>query len=366
MNRTTQAQVARESGVSVATVSRALAGDPRVDAGTASRVRAAAERLDYRPDPAFAWIANLRWHGGKGSRRIPLAFISQLHHPRAGAPGAIRQGAERRATELGYDLNSFFLDDYPDSAALQRVLIARGIRGLILDPFFHPEPRLTLNWREFCIVCCAYDNHFYPAFHAVSHDPYEEVLQTWRRVLAYGYRRPGIVVMQHPSPVVVKDDETRCAAALLCQYQGAPGGRVPPLILESFDVVRAGIAPWHKRWKPDVVIGLNALVLIALRDECRLRVPEQIGFAQFAGAIPGQKAYAGIKESIHAVGPAAVDLLVQTIHTNQWGIPDTRIRHYLEPEWVDGDSLPRKGARAIAVLPAPRASRGASSGRRLW
>ena len=45
-------EVAQACGVSVSTASRALAGSPRVSAGTARRVRAAAERLGYRPNAA--------------------------------------------------------------------------------------------------------------------------------------------------------------------------------------------------------------------------------------------------------------------------------------------------------------------------
>lgn len=43
--------VARLAGVSTSTASRALRGDSRIKAETAARVRAAAEKLDFRPDP---------------------------------------------------------------------------------------------------------------------------------------------------------------------------------------------------------------------------------------------------------------------------------------------------------------------------
>ncbi len=49
--------VAREAGVSVATVSRALRGLPNVAPKTRARVQDVAERLDYRADPSAARLA---------------------------------------------------------------------------------------------------------------------------------------------------------------------------------------------------------------------------------------------------------------------------------------------------------------------
>jgi len=54
------ADVAREAGVSTATVDRVLHGRAGVKARTVERVSAVARRLDYRPDPAAARLARAR------------------------------------------------------------------------------------------------------------------------------------------------------------------------------------------------------------------------------------------------------------------------------------------------------------------
>ena len=51
---------------------------------------------------------------------------------------------------------------------------------------------------------------------------------------------------------------------------------------------------------------------------------------------------AGIKEAADEACAAAVDLLQLTLRTNQWGLPTIRVRHYLEPQWLDGPTLPRR------------------------
>ena len=343
MPRVTQSQVAQTLGVHVATVSLALRGDPRISAETTQRVRKAAESLGYRPDPALAAIAASRWRGGNSCQGITLGFVSQLRRPHAGSDGLFR-GAEMRAKALGYGVDFFFLDEYPDSAALQRVLLARGIRGLIVGPFFERAPALVLDWRKFCLVGCGH-GHFEPAFHAVTYDPYESVLLAWRRVLEYGYRRPGISIMLHPPPVIVDDDESRRAAAIFCHELGAPGGRVQPFFYtagDPYERISAGLLAWYRKWKPDAVIHFNGMDNHILQQMAKVRVPAQTGFAQCDGVDPRDPHTAGIRDVTEAIGRGAVDLLQQTLHTNQWGLPETRIRQYLDSQWVDGATLPRR------------------------
>ena len=61
--RPTLQDIAKRAGVGKATVSLALRNDPKISAATRERVRAIAEELKYRPDPA------LRIAGGRGSIR---------------------------------------------------------------------------------------------------------------------------------------------------------------------------------------------------------------------------------------------------------------------------------------------------------
>ncbi len=61
-NRATLSDVAREAGVSMATVDRVLNKRPGVHARTVGRVTDAVQRLNYRPDPAAARLARQRTH----------------------------------------------------------------------------------------------------------------------------------------------------------------------------------------------------------------------------------------------------------------------------------------------------------------
>ena len=77
--RATIEDVARQAGVSVATVSRALRGLPNVAASTRSRVERAAEDLRYRPDPNASRLATGQAHAiGVAVPNIGGWYFSQV------------------------------------------------------------------------------------------------------------------------------------------------------------------------------------------------------------------------------------------------------------------------------------------------
>lgn len=342
MKRVTQQEVGLAAGVSKATVSRALCGDPRIPPETTERVRATAERLGYRPDPALAEIAAARWRQRDGRAGVTFAYISQLRQEPVGADWVNRQGVEARATELGCRIDHFVLEDHAGSAALQRILTARGIRGLILGTFFEPQPLLALDWNRYCAVNIAHSD-YQPPLHMVAHDAFNGVLLAWHRALSYGYRRPGLVILRHARPASVEDDENRRAAAFVLHADAPSGRKVPPMFYSSrepYDVVAPRVVAWYRKWKPDAVIGFNTFIRDILVHEGHVRIPATTGFASLTGE--QDNPYAGISDSALEIGRAAVDFLQLALRTNQWGLPRLRIRHYLEPEWIDGATLPRR------------------------
>ncbi|CAN5281214.1 LacI family DNA-binding transcriptional regulator [soil metagenome] len=86
--------VAREVGVSTATVSRALRGLPRVSDETRLKVLSVAERLDYVASPQAASLAS----GQTRAVGVIVPFVTRWFY------GSIVHGAEELLREAGYDL----------------------------------------------------------------------------------------------------------------------------------------------------------------------------------------------------------------------------------------------------------------------
>ena len=90
--------IAREAGVSTATVSRALRGLPNVDPVTREKVRQVAERLDYVVSPAASRLAS----GRAGSIAVITPYIARWYFARvlSGIEGVLQ------ASELDLLLSS--------------------------------------------------------------------------------------------------------------------------------------------------------------------------------------------------------------------------------------------------------------------
>ncbi len=93
--------IAREAGVSTATVSRALRGLPNVDPVTLARVLAVAERLDYVVSPAASRLAS----GRAGSIAVITPFVARWYF------ATVLSGVERVLQRSDLDLLLFSVGD---------------------------------------------------------------------------------------------------------------------------------------------------------------------------------------------------------------------------------------------------------------
>lgn len=130
--------VARAVGLSAGAVSLALRNSPKIAVTTRARVREAARRLGYRPNPAGATLAQFRHASTVKPIQASLAWLNTWDRP-----ADLRsfrqfdrywQGAEASAASFGYRLEEFVYRDLMPQARLMHILAARGIQGLLLPP----------------------------------------------------------------------------------------------------------------------------------------------------------------------------------------------------------------------------------------
>lgn len=162
--------IAKECGVTSATVSLAMRNHPRISDATKEKVQKAAAELGYNRHPMLsALMANLS-QSRVPTDLMPLAAVythkssvieeNEFHRK-------IWQGMDERAREFGFKVEPFFMGDSGMSGSrLQQVLKARGISGMVIPPLLKPEGNINLDWSDFSAVAVGYSMSS-PSLHRV-------------------------------------------------------------------------------------------------------------------------------------------------------------------------------------------------------
>jgi len=125
MSQVTMRDVARAAGVSVNTVSRALAGKPDVSPSTRAKVLAVAKQLGYRP--------NKLARGLRSNRTATIGVIvTDIANPYF---GALVKGVKEAAHRHGYSIVLQDTDeDYAKEEEAIQVMLAEQVDGLLITP----------------------------------------------------------------------------------------------------------------------------------------------------------------------------------------------------------------------------------------
>lgn len=124
--RVTVTDVARDAGVSTATVVRALRGSPLVATATRLRVEAVARELAYSPNPMARALRE-----ATGTSAIGLVTADFTNAFQA----AVASGAELELRSAGLDLVIAMTEDDPDrEAELAKLMIDRRVGALMMMP----------------------------------------------------------------------------------------------------------------------------------------------------------------------------------------------------------------------------------------
>lgn len=186
--------VAREAGVSIKTVSRVMRDEPKVSEETRQAVRAAAQRLDYRPHPSASALAS------SVSSVVGLTLLQRDSGP-AGRSGfdyyiSLQTGALAACEALGFGLRVLRLDgSAPDLAEslVQRVR-RREVGGFVIPAPACDLPGLLDRLDEAGLVFSAMSpRQTRPGALCVAADDRGAMRAITQRVLAAGHRRIAFI-----------------------------------------------------------------------------------------------------------------------------------------------------------------------------
>lgn len=325
--------VAEAVGVATSTVSKALRDDPTIPLARREEIRKVAKKLGYRPNPL---VTNLmaQLHGQR--RRSDPFQIAWIDLWEASAEDSdlllikpLFRGAQKRAQELGYDLEVYRPNKEgisPDR--LHRILVSRGQYGLIVPPVPESAMHFHINLEGMAGVTVG-TSLLQPHIHRVAPNLFQGSQLACATLRKQGHRRIGMVLSQEIHQRVGK----AWSAALLAEQQHWPkSDRLPPLLLKQWD--KSIFTAWYDRYQPDVVLFDEPQVdawLAKIRKPAKSR-PRRIWLL----ITESQSGLQGIDYRGDAIGAAAVEMVVGQIHRNERGdaaVPNTLL---LPGVWTDG------------------------------
>jgi DNA-binding LacI/PurR family transcriptional regulator len=350
--RVTLRQIADACACDPATVSRALRDRPEIPPATRARIKAAAKRLHYIPDPALSALVEHRLGLRPASYRENLALISpdldwnETHQlPRR---LSIINAMKARAARLGYKLDFVAL---PFSRNKQeecaRVLFRRRVRGLVFLPSEPPAEELAFPWTKFAVIRL-YRPPTHPRISSVDTDYYQGVHLLHEKLTQCGYVRPGLLM---PRLVARYTGEAWPRYLAMIAMERGLGAPVHPFVFDgSLDgkTARAAMIAWARENAIDSILAFDAPKVAVALATAGIDVPGQIGLIDLDVEPDGEPKRAGLLQSRDAIGNTAIDQLHGLLTTNNLGLPEHPCTIKVAFRWIDGPSILRqsRGTRA--------------------
>ncbi len=306
--------VAEAAKVSVATVSRALNNSGRVDPVLADRVRAAADRLGYRPN---AVARNLRRRG----TQVWALIITDINNP---FYTAVARGVEDFASESGFsvllcntDEDQHKEDRYLDVAAQERVA------GVILAPRSYNSDVSVLQSANIPLVVV--DRHLDQPVDFVTAASFEGAVMATEHLLRQGWRRPACIT--RPADTVTTE-QRRLGYADAVRRHGLPEivRHVPfhaDSGVEMISKLFAAADPPDSLVTVDSMLALGVMTALKRRDLGIGRDVGLIGFDDAVWAPVVEPPLSVVAQPAYEMGVEAARLLVQRIRREGSPTPQT-------------------------------------------
>jgi len=317
--------IAEKAGVSVSAVSLALRNSPKTSLKRRQEIQRIAKKMGYRQDPRVAELMqHLRKSRRNRSRSQMAILVPELSREEVGKHPRIKElitGIRSLAETVGFGVDFIYLSDPGMSCRLARsIIIARGIKGVVVLPFASGIAKLDFDFEGLCVATAGY-SIVEPKLHRACPDYFKMMDEMLDMCVAAGHFRIGLV-MTKTGGIGFKQFNS----SFLYFQSGIPASdRIPMLgspIRRTWHDEGAdpdSIKKWLKKYKPDVVIG-TAQVLQTIQS-FGISVPKDLGFVSIDVSENPTNA-AGANHCYEMVGYEAFKLMLSSVNLNLTGVPE--------------------------------------------
>lgn len=338
-------KLAKLLGVSDATVSMALRNNPKISAPTRERVQKLAAEVGYRGNVLVTALLTQVRRGRVGTSSEVIALLLEGDEMQD-SPSVVEgtKIAQQRASQLGMNLQIFFLGKLGGrSAQVDRIMVNRGIRGVIVAPMPLNLKRLAFDWSHYAWAAVGYSFQ-QQVMNRVANAHFAGLVTCYERLRQAGCKRIGCVLS--------RDEDKRARYYWQAAARSAPhihGGAVVPPLMFEVPFTRREFEDWFRRHRLDAVIGNYPDY--AAKWITELRLDACYATLDLHDHVP----WSGIRQSWGGIFSAAVDQLAGELARNEFGLPASPKVTLIEGVWTPGE-IPAPGRRTGFL---PKSGRGA-------
>lgn len=306
------------------TVSLALRDHPSISLATRTRLKKLAAAQGYRPDPAIAKLMHhLRTRRAQRVQSTLCGLYLKPVVPKASQrydyPTEVLEGARDRADALGFRFDTILInEDGLTPRRLQRILISRGVDGVVLLPMSAPVRLAGLfDWSLFAAVA-ATSSVLTPRLNTAIPDQFGNMLMLCRELASRGLKRIGLVTLAEQDVRV----DHRVMAVFAWHSRFGGGAAIPPFVMPRRETDKAALADWIKTQAPEAIISDSEVDLDRISALLTPKERRRIVWAS-TSLLPSVARYSGINEKASEVGAAAVESVAAMIQRGERGLPAT-------------------------------------------
>ncbi|GAB4181345.1 MAG: hypothetical protein Fur0032_22410 [Terrimicrobiaceae bacterium] len=313
-----------------------------------------AHALGYRCNPYVSALMQHLRSGRQLSHQGTIAILDTLPDQglwrQIGVQRHFHKGAEWRANELGFTIERHWCPKGDSSAvsALNRILQARGIHGVLIPPVFEQAERPVRLPLEYDAFCCVTVGHRMtePAFCFALNDQFNTAQTAHSCLRQRGYRRIGLAIPAHTNGITNQLFRQGFAVA---ENPARPSAVERAILIyqEKAANTKARFCAWMDAYRPDAVLLFNPELLTWIRETGR-RVPQDLGVA-FLDLDWDIEGLSGMDQNSSLVGAFAAELLVQMVYRNHTGPSSHPHGMLVEGFWRDGSTAPPRKAQPKAT-----------------
>jgi LacI family transcriptional regulator len=343
MPRPTTRTIAKELGLSNATVSMALRQHPRVSAKTRERVRDAAREMGYFRDPSISKLMTRIRSSKPMGEMTTVALLNANPIKKLGAISPYHEqllkGMLEQGMELGYQIEPFWLNEASmPQRRMSQILESRGIQGIIIPPISDFGKILNFNWEAFSVVTIGY-SLLEPRFNRVVGNQRQAIFNCLQKLLETGHKRIGAVWHELYDARLTFITDT---VYMWFQQKLPESRRIPLLKLpESMDGNDEILSRWLQSNRPDAIITHDP-TLCETFERLGYPIPDDFSIVN-QGAIASKDIQTGYRLSSVEIGHQVVKMLDSQLQQNVFGIPEFPITSLVDMQWTEGKTLKRRG-----------------------